>query len=176
MEDQAAREFDPAAEMVKLVPPDPFIEVAQEINELIARRAYELFESGGCLHGHDRENWLRAESEILFHAPVDIRETETAVTIRMDVPGFSESDLEVRIAPRRLCITAQRPEAWEQQEGKTVYSERRSRRIFRVLDLPFQIDPELTEATLSGGILEISLLKTAEMGKKVPILGKAARA
>ena len=176
MEDQAARIVVQASEMLKLVRDDPFIEVAREINDLITRRAYELFESGGSAHGHDRENWFRAESEILFHAPVDIREGETAVTIRMDVPGFSENDLEVRIAPRRLCITAQRPEASEQQEGKTVYSERRSRRVFRVLDLPSQIDPDLTEATLSGGILEITLLKAAEIGKKVPVLAKAARA
>jgi HSP20 family protein len=98
------------------------------------------------------------------------------VTIRVDVPGFSENDLEVRIAPRRLYITGQRPEASEQQEGKTVYSERRSGRIFGVLDLPSQIDPDLTEATLAEGVLEITLLKAAEMGKKVPVLAKAARA
>jgi HSP20 family protein len=179
MEGQAAGEFVQAPEMLKLVPDDPFIELAREINNLIARRAYDLYESGGSAHGRDRENWLRAESEILFNAPVDIRETETAVTIRVDVPGFDENDLEVRIAPPRLCITGQRPEASEQQEGsegKTVYSERRSGRIFRVLDLPSQIDQDLTEATLRDGILEITLLKTAEMGKKVPVLAKAARA
>ncbi len=176
MEDQAAGEFVPAPEMLKLVPDDPFIEVEREINDLIARRAYELFESGGSTHGHDRENWLRAESEILFDPPVDIRETETTLTILVDVPGFSRNDLEVRIAPRRLCITAQRPEASEQQEGKTVYFERHSGRIFCVLDLPSQIDPDLTEAKLSGGILEITLLKAAEMRKKVPVLAKAARA
>ena len=176
MEDQAAREVAQAPEMLMLVPDDPFIGLAREINELIARRAYELFESGGSAHGHDRENWLQAESEILFNAPADIRETETAFTIRVDVPGFSENDLEVRIAPRRLYITGQRPAASEQQEGKTVYSERRSGRMFGVLDLPSQIDPDLTEATLSGGILEITLFKAAEMGKKVPVLAKAARA
>src|SRR5713101_9864708 len=176
MEDQAAREVVQAPEMLMLVPGDPFIELGREINDLIARRAYELYESGGSAHGHDRENWLQAESEILFNAPVDIRETESAVTIRVDVPGFRENDLEVRIAPRRLYITGQRPKASEQQEGKTVYSERRSRRIFRVLDLPSQTDPDLTEATLSGGILEITLLKAADMGKKIPVLAKAARA
>jgi HSP20 family protein len=176
MADQAAREVVQAPEMLKLVPDDPFIELAREINDLIARRAYELFESGGSAHGHDCENWLQAESEILFNAPADIRETESTVTIRVDVPGFSENDLEVRIAPRRLYITGQRPEASEQQEGKTVYSERRSGRIFGVLDLPSQIDPDLTEATLAEGVLEITLLKAAEMGKKVPVLAKAARA
>ena len=179
MEDQAAREVVQAPEMLMLVPGDPFIELGREINDLIARRAYELYESGGFAHGHDRENWLQAESEILVNAPLDIRETESAVTIRVDVPGFRENDLEVRIAPPRLCITGQRPEASEQQEGtegKTVYSERRSGRIFRVLDLPSQIDPDLTEATLADGVLEITLLKAAEMGKKVPVLAKAARA
>jgi len=176
MAEQAAREVVQAPEILKLVPDDPFIELAREINDLIARRAYELFEFGGSAHGHDREDWLRAESEILFNAPADIRETETAVTIQVDVPGFSENDLEVRIAPRRLYITGQRPEASEQREGKTVYSERRSGRIFGVLDLPSQIDPDLTEATLADGVLEITLLKAAEMGKKVPVLAKAARA
>jgi HSP20 family protein len=176
MEDQAAREVVQPPEMLKLVPDDPFIELAREINDLIARRAYELFESGGSAHGHDRENWLQAESEILFNAPADIRETETAFTIRVDVPGFSENDWEIRIAPRRLYITGQRPKASEQEEGKTVYSERRSGRIFGVLDLPSRIDPDLVEATLSGGILDITLLKAAEMGKKVPVLAKAARA
>jgi len=176
MAEQAAREVVQAPEILKLVPDDPFIELAREINDLIARRAYELFEFGGSAHGHDREDWLRAESEILFNAPADIRETETAVTIRVDVPGFSENDLEVRIAPRRLYITGQRPEASEQREGKTVYSERRSGRIFGVLDLPSQIDPDLTEATLRDGILEITLLKADEMGKKVLVLAKAARA
>jgi HSP20 family protein len=176
MEDQAAGGVVQTPEMLMLVPDDPFIELAREINDLIARRAYELFESGGSAHGHDRENWLQAESEILFNAPADIRETETAVTIRLDVPGFSENDWEIRIAPPRLCITGQRPEASEQQEGKTVYSERRSGRIFRVLDLPSKIDPDLTEVTLRDGIFEITLLKAAEMGKKVPVLAKAARA
>ena len=176
MEDQAAREFVQSPEMLKLGPDDPFMERAQEINDLIARRAYELFESRGFEHGQDREDWLQAESEILFNAPVDLRETETAVTIRVDVPGFSENDLEVRIAPRRLYITGKRPEASEQQEAKTVYSELPSGRIFGVLDLPSQIDPDLTEVTLSGGVLEITLLKADEMGKKVPVLAKAARA
>ncbi len=179
MEDQAATVLVRAPENLTLSAGDPFVERAQEINELIARRAHELFESRGFAHGHDREDWLTAMSEVLLNVPVDITETETAVTIRVDVPGFSENDLVVRIAPPRLFITGQRPEASEQEKGragKTVYSERRAGRIFRVLDLPCQIDPDLTEATLSGGVLEITLLKAAEMGKKVPVLVKAAAA
>ena len=36
----------------------------QQEHLLIARRAYELFETRGCEHGHDWEDWLRAESEL----------------------------------------------------------------------------------------------------------------
>ncbi len=176
MEDQAAREFVPAPEMLRFAPDDPFIEVAREINDLIAHRAHELFESRGCAHGHDREHWLTALSEILLNVPVDITETEIGLTIRADVPGFSRQDLEVRVAPRSVCITGKRQEASEQNEGETIFSERRSNQIFRVLDLPCQIDPDSVNATLSDGTLEITLLKAAEMSKKVPVLAKAARA
>ena len=165
-----------ALETATLNPGDAFFELSQELKELISRRAYELFEFRGSVHGYDREDWLQAVSEILLNVPVDVEETVTGLTVRAVVPGFSETDLEVRAAPRSVCITGKRHEASEQNEGETVYSERRSDQIFRVLDLPSQIDPDLTEATLSGGILEITLLKAAEMGKKVPVLAKAARA
>jgi type II secretory pathway predicted ATPase ExeA/HSP20 family molecular chaperone IbpA len=160
---------------LKLFPGDPFFELAQEINDLIACRAYELFESKGFVHGHDREDWLRAESETLLNVPVDVTETETELTVRADVPGFGEKDLEVRVAPRSLCITGKRQEASEQKEGKTVYSERRSQHIFRVLDLPSEIDPDRVNATVRDGLLELKLSKVG-LGKKVPVLARAAAA
>jgi HSP20 family protein len=152
---------------------DPFFELAQELNELIAQRAYELFEATGCAHGLDRENWLYAQSEILLNIPVEVSETETELTIRADVPGFSEKDLEVRVAPRSLCITGERQQPSEQDEVKTVYSERRSNRIFRVLNLASEIDTEKMNATVADGVLEIKLLKVG-LGKKVPVLAKTA--
>jgi type II secretory pathway predicted ATPase ExeA/HSP20 family molecular chaperone IbpA len=159
----------------RLSPDDPFFELAQEINDLIARRAYELFESTGFTHGHAREDWLRAESEILLNVSVDVKETETELTVRADVPGFGERDLEVRVAPRSLCITGKRQESSDQKEGKNVYSERRATQIFRVLELPSQIDPDRMNATVSDGILDIKLSKVG-LGTKVPVRAKAAAA
>lgn len=37
----------------------------QEMRVQIEKRAYELFEARGAEHGHDVEDWVRAESEIL---------------------------------------------------------------------------------------------------------------
>lgn len=158
-----------------LIAGDPFFKLAQDINEVIARRAYELFESSGFIHGHARENWIRAESEILLNVPVDITATETELIVHADVPGFSEKDLEVRVAPRSLCITGTRSETTDQKDGNTVYSERRSTQIFRVLELPSEINPDKVKATVSDGLLEIKLLKVG-LGKQVPVLAKTATA
>ncbi len=174
MKNETPRQLVFTPEIRSLFAGEPFIEPAQEINDLIARRAYELFESSGFTHDHAHEDWLRAESEILLQAPVDVTETETGFTIRADVPGFDEKDLEVRVAPRSLCITGKRQEASDQKEGKTVYSERRPKHIFRVLDLPCEIDPDTVNTTVSDGLLEIKLLKVG-LSKKVP-LARAATA
>jgi HSP20 family protein len=164
-----------ASETTNLFPGDAFFELAQELSGLISRRAYELYESRGFAHGHDREDWLQAVSEILLNVPVDVMETETELTIRADVPGFGEKDIEVRVAPRLVCIAGKREEVSEQKQVKAIYSERRSNQIFRVLELPSEIDPDRVNATVSGGILEIQLLRVG-LARKIQVLVKAASA
>ncbi len=154
---------------------DPFFELAQEMNERIALRARELFEVRGSLHGRDREDWLQAESELLRSVPVDVLETETELTIRADVPGLNEKNLEVRVTPRSVCILGKREEAAEQKDGNLIYCERRASQIFRVVNLLSDIDPEKVNASLADGVLEIKLMKVGT-GKKVVVLGKAATA
>jgi HSP20 family molecular chaperone IbpA len=164
-----------APETPALNPGDAFFELSQEFKDLISRRAYELFELGGSVDGHDREDWLQAVSEILLNVPVDVVETETGFTISAAVPGFAEKELEVRVAPRTVCITGKREQASEQSDEKTATAERRSSQIFRTLELPSEIDPEQVKATINDGVLEIQLRKVG-LSKKVPVLSKAASA
>jgi HSP20 family protein len=154
---------------------DPFFDLAQEINSLIAGRAYELHASRGFEHGHDGEDWLRAESEILRAVPLTITETETQLIVRAQVPGFRENDLEVRVTPRAVCITGSCSEPSEQPEEQPAASERPVERIFCVLHLTSEIDPVRAAASLDSGVLEIELLKVG-LRKVVPVRGKAATA
>lgn len=39
--------------------------------EIIRRRAYHFFEERGCEHGHDLEDWLRAEAEVMGKKPAE---------------------------------------------------------------------------------------------------------
>ena len=54
--------------------------ITPELTEQISRRAYELFEARGHEHGHDREDWLQAETEILANLQTgsNIEEPEPA--------------------------------------------------------------------------------------------------
>jgi len=50
-----------AGRAVTVSPIEPSLEVAPD---RIARRAYQLFEERGGLHGHDVDDWLEAEREL----------------------------------------------------------------------------------------------------------------
>ena len=47
----------------------PDIGSVELTEEIIRKRAYELFETRGCQHGHDMEDWLEAEAEIMGKKP-----------------------------------------------------------------------------------------------------------
>ena len=43
----------------------PDIGSVELTEEIIRKRAFELFEADGCQHGHDVEHWLTAEAEVV---------------------------------------------------------------------------------------------------------------
>ena len=46
-------------------PPMPAEIDPQQVEEVIRRRAYELYEARGYEHGHDFDDWLHAEEEVI---------------------------------------------------------------------------------------------------------------
>ncbi len=127
MRTESGEELVPTFSYANLLETDPFFERLSELQEAIARRAYELFASNGFTDGRDLEHWLQAESEILQPAPLDVTETENGFRVRAEVPGFREGEIEVRAEPRRIYISGERKEEPEGKKGKTIYSERGSK-------------------------------------------------
>src|SRR6185437_12789606 len=82
------------------------VERRQQISAAIARRAYELFEARGFEHGHDCDDWFRAESELLTPVPATVVDTDGGFTVRAELPGFTGKDVEVKAEPRALIIRA----------------------------------------------------------------------
>jgi len=74
---------------IKMLPASDLFDRIQDLSNSIARRAFEIFEDRGRAFGHELEDWLRAESEFLHPIHLDITESDDAVTVRAEVPGFS---------------------------------------------------------------------------------------
>ena len=63
--------------------PTPDIGSVELTEEIIRKRAYELFELHGCQHGHDVEHWLGAEAEVMGKKPTvstELRKDESKTT------------------------------------------------------------------------------------------------
>ncbi|MGB8769809.1 MAG: Hsp20 family protein [Candidatus Korobacteraceae bacterium] len=159
--------------VVKPLDEDLFIRRMQKVFSRIERRAYELFERRGRQDGHDLEDWLRAESDLLYPVPVKIKNIGDKLVVHGDVPGFRDNDIEVRVKPHCLVIAGRKRQLGDATKGRALSSERTSEVIFRIVDLPQEIDPDNVTARLQHGTLEIALPK-ARSGKGIAVVRNAA--
>lgn len=139
------------AQCVRVVEADT-LDRMNETNELIAQRAYEIYQYRGGGHGSDREDWFGAEQEVLHPLEVDRDVTDSALRLTAQVPGFDAKDLEVAIGHRRAVICGVHSDS--NQAPITI---RKDTKFMRIVELPFDIDPVLARATLERGTLEIVL-------------------
>jgi HSP20 family protein len=151
---------------------DFFYRVSAMYNS-IERRAYEIFESNGKQPGHDLDDWFRAESELLHPVHLEIEDSGQELIVHAEVPGFKADEIEVFVRPRQLTIAGKRERTEEREKKKTIYTERCSNQILRVLNLPVEVDMDKITATLDNGVLQLNMPK-AVSAKNVQTLPKAA--
>jgi HSP20 family protein len=140
---------------------DPF-ERMQELHDSIARCAFEAFKSRGKKNGYDFDDWIKAESELLHPVHLDLSESDNAITVRVEVPGFSAQDLKVRVDGRLVTISGKRETSEERKTRKTIYTERCSNEVFRQFNLPAEAETAKIQATLEKGVLEFVMPKIGE--------------
>ena len=101
-----------------------------EAFDAVARRAFEIFDNRGRTFGRDLDDWLQAESEVLHPVHLEVDETEGALTVRAEVPGFESNDLTINVEPRRLTVSGTREINKEQRKAKTIYREQCSTKSY----------------------------------------------
>jgi len=134
----------------------------QQVYDSISRRAFEIFESNGRWDGTAVSDWLQAESEILHPVHLEIAETEAALSVKAEVPGFGAKEIDVQVNGRRLTISGKHESKIETTKGKTVYSEHCAEEVYRSVELPTDVDAAKVTAILKDGILNIELPKAPQ--------------
>lgn len=132
-----------------------------QISRETAQKAFEFFERRGMSFGAHLDDWLKAESELLRPVPVEITETKDMVNIRAAAPGFKPEEIEVSIKDKTLFLSGETVLEEKKDEENTYYTEWRSNRFCRQLELPSEVESEGVEAQLKDGILSLNLKKKA---------------
>jgi HSP20 family protein len=131
----------------------------QQAFDSIEKRAFDIFNNNGRWFGHDLSDWLQAESEVFHPIHLEIAETDDALSVHAEVPGFTVKELDILVDGNRLTISGKHESKQESKQGKTIYSERCAQEIYRSVQLPSDVDASKVTATLKDGVLNIELPK-----------------
>ena len=101
-----------------------------------------------------------------FAPPVDVYEDEHNVTLKIEVPGIDEKDIDVRIENNTLTVHGERKFEKEEKEENYRRVERQYGAFTRTLTLPQTVDTENVSANYDKGVLKITLPKKAEAQPK----------
>jgi HSP20 family protein len=101
-----------------------------------------------------------------FAPAVDVYEDEHSITLKIDVPGIDEKDIDVRVENRTLTVTGERKFEKEEKEENYRRVERQYGSFSRTFTLPTTVDTESVSADYEKGVLKIKLTKKAEAKPK----------
>jgi HSP20 family protein len=101
-----------------------------------------------------------------FAPPVDVYEDEHSVTLKIEVPGIDEKNIDVRIEGNVLTVHGERQFEKEEKEENFRRVERQYGTFTRTFTLPTTVDAEKVSANYDKGILKIALPKKAEAKPK----------
>ena len=101
-----------------------------------------------------------------FAPPVDVYEDEHNFTLKIEVPGVEEKDIDVRIENNTLIVHGERKFEKEEKEENYRRVERQYGSFTRSFTLPNSVDPGQVSAHSDKGVLKINLAKKAEAKPK----------
>ena len=101
-----------------------------------------------------------------FAPPVDVYEDEHNITLKIEVPGIDEKDIDVRLENRTLTVHGERKFEKEEKEENYRRVERQYGSFTRSFTLPNTVDSENVSANYDKGILNIKLAKKSEAKPK----------
>jgi HSP20 family protein len=127
----------------------------RELEALMWSQAYEAMERADRLH---RQFFHRAHTTPCWEAPVDIFETDEALTILIALPGVALDDVKVTLSAGVLIVSGERPLPIEVRNARIHRMEIPHGHFQRRIELP-PVRFELSGRHLANGCLMLQLHK-----------------
>jgi HSP20 family protein len=97
---------------------------------------------------------------------IEVSETDKAIEVSAEMPGLERKDVEISIEDDTLAIRGEKKIEENRKDKNVQHSERTYGVFLRVLQLPPGIDPSSVQATMSNGVLKITIPKPARAEPK----------
>ena len=110
--------------------------------------------------------WKEDMAQGVWSPSVDILERGDEVVLKVDLPGVSQNEIDIRVEEGTLTIQGERKFVKESSEENYVQIERPYGTFRRTFSIPRTIDQESIKASYKDGVLRIILPRKQEIQPK----------
>lgn len=101
---------------------------------------------------------------------VDLRETDDALVLVVDLPGVDPATVDLSVTGRTLTLRGRRPAEPGADDGERLARERPCGPFYRRIDLPCDVDLDAAEAEAELGVLRVRLPRAgSDRPRSIPI-------
>ena len=143
----------------------PFATLRREVDRLFDDFGTEFWCSPFRRSLFEIEPVFRRAREVGPAPAVDIVENDNAYEVTADLPGFDEKNIEVQLQNGSLSIKGERKSEKEEKKKDYHLTEREFGSFERRFTLPEGVDADKIEASLTKGVLMVTLPKKPEAQK-----------
>ena len=108
-----------------------------------------------------------SEERAFTRVPAEIKETEDAVHLKLELPGVDVKDLDVEVTENTVAISGERKSKNKTEENGRTVTEFRYGKFQRVIPLNTRVQNTNVTAEYKDGILNLTLPKTEQEKNKV---------
>lgn len=155
-----SKAFTPAKNLtIREIGPDDLSKKMSEWSNRIAKRAYEFFAASGFNCGHDLDNWLKAEREIVKPVFWGLADSGEAFIVTVSGAGFRPTELNIYVNGKHLVIEGKHARGNEPKGKRKAPPSGETQQIYRTIELPAPVVAEKARAKLRNCVLELNLPK-----------------
>jgi HSP20 family protein len=141
---------------IKFRPVETIWDDVETMQRRIAARAEELFRGRGGRLGDALQDWLKAERETVWRPALEVVRTKEAFIVEAAAAGVDPKQLDVRVTPTELLLSADLHHSDREQEGDVLLCEFDSGPLFRAYVFPEPVDPTRASAEYHHGLLRVT--------------------
>ena len=135
---------------------DDIADDLEAMQRRVAIRAAEIFRERGGALGRAVDDWLKAEKETIWQPALEVHRKADGFVVEAALAGVNPSQLDVRVTPNELLLSADLHHGHREQEGEPIVCEFAKGPLFRAYRFPEPVDPARVSAEFQNGLLRVT--------------------